>query len=92
MPKYPFMARRKGSKNFYYKRPVPKALRAEGRRKQIWRSLETDRRKAAAKVAYRKVARGNRIARLGNGDRTTARRSDQFSLNFPSRVLLITPR
>jgi hypothetical protein len=37
VPKYPFMARRKGSRNFYYKRPVPKALQAEGRPKQIWR-------------------------------------------------------
>ena len=54
MPKYPFMARRKGSKNFYYKRPVPKALQAEGRPKQIWRSLNTDN-EAAAKVAYRAV-------------------------------------
>ena len=54
VPKYPFMARRKGSKNFYYKRPVPKALQAEGRPKQIWRSLETDN-EAVAKVAYRKV-------------------------------------
>ena len=54
MPKYPFMARRTGSKNFYYKRPVPKALQAEGRPKQIWRSLNTDN-EAAAKVAYRTV-------------------------------------
>ena len=52
--KYPFMARRKGSKNFHYKRPVPKALQAEGRPKQIWRSLDTDN-EAAAKVAYRTV-------------------------------------
>jgi hypothetical protein len=42
VPKYPFMARRNGSKNFYYKRPVPKAPQAEGRPKQIWRSLEND--------------------------------------------------
>lgn len=54
MPKYPFIARRKGSKNFYYNRPVPKALQAGGRPKQIWRSLETDN-EAVAKVAYRKV-------------------------------------
>ena len=54
MPKYPFMARRKGSKNFYYKRPVPKAVQAERRPKQIWRSLNTDN-EAAAKVAYRTV-------------------------------------
>ena len=54
MPKYPFMARRKGSRNYYYKRPVPKALHAEGRPKQIWRSLNTDN-EAAAKVAYRTV-------------------------------------
>lgn len=54
MPKYPFMARRKGSKNFYYKRPVPKALQAQGRTKQIWRSLNSDN-EAAAKVAYRTV-------------------------------------
>lgn len=54
VPKYPFIARRKGSKNFYYKRPVPKALQAGGRPKQIWRSLETDN-EAVAKVAYRKV-------------------------------------
>lgn len=54
MPKYPFMARRKGSRNYYYKRPVPRALQADGRPKQIWRSLNTDS-EAAAKVAYRMV-------------------------------------
>ena len=37
-----------------YKRPVPKALQAEGRPKQIWRSLNTDN-EAAAKAAYRTV-------------------------------------
>jgi len=54
MPRYPFMAGRKGSKNLCYKRPVPKALQAGGRPKQIWRSLKTDN-EAAAKVAYRMV-------------------------------------
>ncbi len=54
MPKYPFMARRKGSRNYYYKRPVPRVLQADGRPKQIWRSLSTDS-EADAKVAYRKV-------------------------------------
>jgi len=54
MPRYPFMAARKGSKNLCYKRPVPKALQAVGRPKQIWRSLKTDN-EAAAKVAYRMV-------------------------------------
>jgi hypothetical protein len=54
MPKYPFMVRRKGSRNYCYKRPVPKALQAEGRPKQIWRSLKTDS-EVAAKAAYRLV-------------------------------------
>ncbi len=54
MQKYPFMARRKGSRNFYYKRPVPRALQAEGRPKQVWRSLDTDS-ETTAKAAYRLV-------------------------------------
>ena len=52
MPKYPFMARRGGSRNLCYKRPVPRALQAKGRPKQIWRSLKTDN-ETAAKAAYR---------------------------------------
>jgi hypothetical protein len=73
VPKYPFMARRKGSKNFYYKRPVPKALQAEGRPKQIWRSLNTDN-EAAAKVAYRTVD-AETDAVLAECGRTTPSRS-----------------
>jgi hypothetical protein len=53
MPRYPFMAHRKGSRNLYYKRPIPKALQTPYRGKQIWRSLGTDD-KQVAKVAYRK--------------------------------------
>jgi len=52
--KYPCRARRKGPKSLYYKRPVPKALQAQGRPKQIWRSLNTDN-DATAKVVYRTV-------------------------------------
>jgi integrase len=54
MAKFPYMARRSGSKNLYYKRPVPKHLQTHGRPKQIWRSLGSPDPKAA-KAVYRSV-------------------------------------
>lgn len=54
MAKYPYMTRRKGSKNLCYKRPVPKDLHSRGKRKQIWRSLGTGD-ETAARAAYRIV-------------------------------------
>lgn len=54
MRAHPYMTRRKGSQNLYYKRPVPAELQIADRPKQIWRSLgESDPKKV--KVAYRTV-------------------------------------
>lgn len=54
MRAHPYMTRRKGSQNLYYKRPVPVDLQVEGRPKQIWKSLgDSDPKKV--KVAYRTV-------------------------------------
>jgi len=50
MAKFPYLTGRKGTRNLYYKRLVPLALRAEGRPEQIWRSLKTADRKAAEKA------------------------------------------
>ncbi len=50
MAKFAFIARRGGSQSLYYKRPVPKELHADGRPKQIWRSLKTPDRKKAEKA------------------------------------------
>ncbi len=50
MAKFPFIASRGGSQCLYYKRPVPKELHADGRPKQIWRSLKTPDRKKAEKA------------------------------------------
>lgn len=51
MAKYPFLTRRSGSQNLYYKRPVPLDLRGHNRPNQIWRSLKTPDRKKA-ELAY----------------------------------------
>lgn len=52
MAKYPFMTRRTGSKNLYYRRAVPDHLRSPDRPKQIWKSLGTpDHREARASYA-----------------------------------------
>ncbi len=54
MRAHPYMTRRKGSQNLYYKRPVPAELQIADRPKQIWRSLgESDPKKV--KVAYRTI-------------------------------------
>src|SRR5262245_33014081 len=49
MAKFPYLTKRKGSNNWYYKREVDPDLRADGRATQVWRSLKTpDRKKAEA--------------------------------------------
>jgi len=50
MAKFPYLTQRQGSRNLYYKRDVEPALWAEGRTKQIWRSLKTPDRKQAEKA------------------------------------------
>ena len=42
MAKFPYMATRKGSKNLFYKRAVPKNLQAVAGKKQVRQSLGTD--------------------------------------------------
>ncbi|MGE5267152.1 MAG: DUF6538 domain-containing protein, partial [Deltaproteobacteria bacterium] len=54
MAKFPYLARRSGSRNLYYKRPVPKHLQTPGRPKQIWQSLRSPDPNDA-KAAYRSV-------------------------------------
>lgn len=54
MAKYPFLTRRSGSKNLYYRRVVPDDLRASGRPQQIWKSLGTPDQ-TAAKATYARV-------------------------------------
>lgn len=57
MAKFPYLTRRKGSQNWYYKRDIDPDLWVEGRQKQIWRSLRTpDRKKAEATYATKHVA------------------------------------
>ncbi len=50
MAKFPYLTPRKGSRNLYYKRDVDPSLAADGRPKQIWRSLKTPDRKKAEKA------------------------------------------
>jgi uncharacterized protein DUF6538 len=54
MARFPYLTKRKGSQNFYYKREVPPELRADKRVSQIWRSLGTPD-PATAKAAYIKT-------------------------------------
>jgi hypothetical protein len=54
MAKFPYLTQRKGSQNWYYKRDVDPDLWADGRRKQVWRSLRTPERKKA-EAAYAMV-------------------------------------
>jgi len=52
MAKFPYLTHRNGSQNWYYKRDVAPDLWADGRQKQVWRSLGTpDRKKAEAAYA-----------------------------------------
>ena len=54
MAKFPYLTQRKGSQNWYYKRDIDPNLRADGRPKQVWRSLRTPERKKA-EAAYAMV-------------------------------------
>ena len=54
MAKFPYLTRRKGSQNLYYKRDIDPNLRADARPRQIWRSLRTSDRKRA-ETAYAAV-------------------------------------